>query len=110
MFVHKGFLWIFLISRGKLLNYSLLLHIDCRNLLAIRSAARINPVVCRVTTPGLRHHQQLRSDLCSGIPSVLIGSTVLGAQDLLAGQALGNVLAEIIAVAIALWLNKRGKE
>lgn len=66
-----------------------------------------NPLFTALRHPGYATISNIGRDLCFGIPLVYIGSTLFGAQGVLAGQALGNMLAGILAFTIALWLSKR---
>ncbi len=66
-----------------------------------------NPLFTALRHPGYATISNIGRDLCFGIPLVYIGSTLFGAQGVLAGQALGNMLAGILAFSIALWLSKR---
>ncbi len=66
-----------------------------------------NPLFTALRHPGYATISNMGRDLCLGIPLVYVGSTLFGAQGVLAGQALGNMLAGIVAFSVALWLAKR---
>jgi len=66
-----------------------------------------NPLFTALRNPVLATFSNVLRDLCLGIPLVLLGSMMFGARGVLAGQALGNALAGIIAFAVALVLVRR---
>lgn len=66
-----------------------------------------NPLFTALRHPGYATISNIGRDLCFGIPLVFIGSTFFGAQGVLAGQAVGNMIAGVISFSIALWLSKR---
>lgn len=66
-----------------------------------------NPVFTALRHPGYATISNIGRDLCLGIPLVFTGSTLFGAPGVLGGQALGNMLAGVIAYTVALWLTSR---
>lgn len=66
-----------------------------------------NPLFTALRNPVLATLSNILRDLCLGIPLVLIGSEMFGARGVLAGQALGNALAGVIAFMVALVLVRR---
>lgn len=66
-----------------------------------------NPLFTALRHPGYATISNIGRDLCLGIPLVYFGSTAFGAPGVLAGQALGNMLAGIVAFSVALWLTRR---
>lgn len=66
-----------------------------------------NPLFTALRHPGYATISNIGRDLCLGIPLVFAGSALFGAQGVLAGQALGNMLAGVVAFSVALWLSGR---
>ncbi|MFK7857675.1 MAG: MATE family efflux transporter [Granulosicoccus sp.] len=66
-----------------------------------------NPLFTALRHPGYATISNIGRDLCFGIPLVFVGSHLFGAQGVLAGQAMGNMIAGIIAFSVALWLSRR---
>ncbi|MFK7854645.1 MAG: MATE family efflux transporter [Granulosicoccus sp.] len=66
-----------------------------------------NPLFTSLRHPGYATISNIGRDLCLGIPLVFAGSRLFGAPGVLAGQALGNMLAGLVAFSVALWLCKR---
>ncbi len=66
-----------------------------------------NPLFTALRHPGYATISNIVRDLCLGIPLIYLGSQLFGARGVLAGQAMGNMLAGILAFSIALWLSKR---
>lgn len=66
-----------------------------------------NPLFTSLRHPGYATISNMVRDLGFGIPFVMFGSSVFGAPGVLAGQALGNALAGIMAFGVALWLARR---
>ena len=66
-----------------------------------------NPLFTALRHPGYATLSNLVRDLCLGIPLIFAGSQWFGAPGVLAGQALGNMVAGIIAFSVALWLSRR---
>ncbi|MFK7992728.1 MAG: MATE family efflux transporter [Granulosicoccus sp.] len=69
-----------------------------------------NPLFTALRHPGYATISNIARDLCFGIPLVFVGSSLFGAPGVLAGQAIGNMMAGIIAFGIALWLSRRLEE
>ncbi|MGQ7846157.1 MATE family efflux transporter [Granulosicoccus sp. 3-233] len=66
-----------------------------------------NPLFTALRHPGYATISNIIRDLCLGIPLIHLGSQLFGARGVLAGQAMGNMLAGILAFSIALWLARR---
>ena len=66
-----------------------------------------NPLFTALRHPGYATISNIGRDLCLGIPLVFAGSNLFGAPGVLAGQAMGNMTAGVIAFSVALWLCKR---
>lgn len=66
-----------------------------------------NPLFTALRHPGYATISNIVRDLCLGIPLIHFGSQLFGAPGVLAGQALGNMMAGIFAFSIALWLARR---
>ncbi len=66
-----------------------------------------NPLFTALRHPGYATLSNLLRDICLGIPLIYAGSQWFGAPGVLAGQALGNMIAGIIAFSVALWLSSR---
>jgi putative MATE family efflux protein len=66
-----------------------------------------NPLFTALRHPGFATISNIGRDLCLGIPLVYLGSTWFGAPGVLAGQAIGNMIAGVLAFSIALWLTAR---
>ncbi len=66
-----------------------------------------NPLFTALRHPGYATVSNIARDLCLGIPLVYLGSSWFGAPGVLGGQAIGNMLAGIIAFSVALWLTSR---
>lgn len=66
-----------------------------------------NPLFTALRHPGFATISNIGRDLCLGIPLVFAGSHWFGAQGVLAGQAIANMIAGILAFSIALWLTRR---
>lgn len=66
-----------------------------------------NPMFTALRHPGYATISNIVRDLCLGIPLIHFGSQLFGAPGVLAGQAMGNMMAGILAFSIALWLAKR---
>ena len=66
-----------------------------------------NPLFTALRHPGYATISNIARDLCLGIPLVYLGSSWFGAPGVLGGQAIGNMLAGIIAFSVALWLTSR---
>ena len=66
-----------------------------------------NPLFTALRHPGYATISNIVRDLCLGIPLIHMGSQLFGAPGVLAGQAMGNMMAGILAFSIALWLAKR---
>jgi len=64
-----------------------------------------NPLFTALRHPGYATLSNLTRDLLLAIPLILFLSSEFGARGVLAGQALANGLAGIIAFAAALWMN-----
>jgi putative MATE family efflux protein len=88
-----------------------LLHFYCRFivisywLFGLQLAA--NPLFTALRHPGYATISNIGRDLCLGIPLVYLGSSWFGAPGVLAGQAIGNMIAGVTAFSIALWLTTR---
>jgi putative MATE family efflux protein len=66
-----------------------------------------NPLFTALRHPGFATISNIGRDLCLGIPLVYLGSSWFGAPGVLAGQAIGNMVAGVLAFSIALWLTAR---
>lgn len=66
-----------------------------------------NPLFTALRHPGYATVSNIGRDLCLGIPLVYLGSSGFGAPGVLAGQAIGNMIAGVMAFSIALWLTSR---
>lgn len=66
-----------------------------------------NPMFTALRHPGFATVSNIARDLCLGIPLVYLGSSLFGAPGVLGGQAIGNMIAGIIAFSVALWLTSR---
>lgn len=66
-----------------------------------------NPLFTALRHPGFATISNIARDLCLGIPLVFVGSQLYGAQGVLGGQAIGNMIAGVIAFSVALWLTSR---
>ncbi|ASJ74357.1 MATE family efflux transporter [Granulosicoccus antarcticus] len=66
-----------------------------------------NPLFTALRHPGYATISNLFRDLCLGIPFIHLGSNWFGAPGVLGGQALGNMIAGIVAFSVALWLSSR---
>jgi Na+-driven multidrug efflux pump len=66
-----------------------------------------NPLFTALRHPGYATISNITRDLCLGIPLIYAGSHFYGAPGVLAGQALGNMAAGVIAYSVALWLTHR---
>lgn len=66
-----------------------------------------NPLFTALRHPGFATISNIGRDLCLGIPLVYLGSSWFGAPGVLAGQAIGNMIAGVVAFSIALWLTHR---
>lgn len=66
-----------------------------------------NPMFTALRHPGFATVSNIGRDLCFGIPLVYVGSSLFGAPGVLGGQAIGNMMAGIIAFSVALWLTSR---
>ncbi|MFT6301159.1 MAG: putative MATE family efflux protein [Granulosicoccus sp.] len=66
-----------------------------------------NPFFTALRHPGFATISNIGRDLCLGIPLIYLGSSWFGAPGVLAGQAIGNMIAGVTAFSIALWLSRR---
>jgi len=66
-----------------------------------------NPIFTVLRHPGYATISNMGRDLILAVPMILLFSTYFGAKGVLAGQALANALAGIMAFAAAFWLTKR---
>ena len=66
-----------------------------------------NPLFTSLRHPGYATISNIGRDLCLGIPLVTLGSLLFGAKGVLAGQALANATAGVVAYLVALWLTHR---
>jgi len=64
-----------------------------------------NPVFTALRHPGYATMSNVIRDLIFAIPLILLLSSEFGARGVLAGQALANALAGIVAFTVALWMN-----
>ena len=66
-----------------------------------------NPVMNALRHPGFSTISNIARDLLLAVPLVGLFSGWFGARGVLAGQALANAFAGIVAFAVALWLIRR---
>lgn len=74
-------------------------------LFALQLAA--NPVFTALHHPGFATISNMGRDLLLAIPLISIFATHFGARGVLAGQALANAIAGILAFSVAMWMAKR---
>jgi len=66
-----------------------------------------NPIFTALRHPGYATLSNIGRDLLLAVPLIFLLSTTFGARGVLAGQALANALAGILAFAAALWMSGR---
>ncbi len=66
-----------------------------------------NPIFTALRHPGYATLSNIGRDLLLAIPLIFLLSTTFGARGVLAGQALANALAGILAFTAALWMSGR---
>jgi putative MATE family efflux protein len=66
-----------------------------------------NPVMNALRHPGFSTISNIARDLLLAVPLVGLLAGVFGAKGVLAGQALANTIAGVVAFAVALWLIRR---
>ena len=92
-------------AAAELLNFYCTFIVISYWLFGLQLAA--NPMFTALRHPGFATISNIGRDLCLGIPFVYLGSSWFGAPGVLAGQAIGNMIAGVIAFSIALWLTSR---
>ena len=92
-------------AAAELLNFYCTFIVISYWLFGLQLAA--NPLFTALRHPGFATISNIGRDLCLGIPLVYLGSSWFGAQGVLAGQAIGNMIAGVVAFSIALWLTAR---
>ena len=66
-----------------------------------------NPLFTALRHPGFATISNIGRDLCLGIPLIFACSYYFGAPGVLAGQAIANMTAGVLAFSVGLWLTRR---